>query len=635
MRRTRGYVLLRGLVALCFAILIGRLWYMQVVQVNAYRAQAVATKLQYRVVLAPRGIIYDRRGHPLVRNLPSLDVTATPDQWPVRTGAQESGLLSRLLHGAPVPWRIRRIVAGAQFHDPTRPVAIKTNVSLRTFYLVKSHANELPGVDASVNYTRRHYLVRAPWSMGHILGYVGAIGPQQYRLYSHGPWAYQRYTPLDLTGQAGIEAEYEHTLHGINGLQSSEIDAFGNQVSPWKWVRKPVPGDGVKLTISTRLQTEVTSTLRADMQKLAVPQAAAVVMNPNNGQILAMSSLPSFNPNAFTMPPGRRRARAITRIVRNPWHPLFDLTYQSAMPPGSIYKVITATAGLQDGVIGPNTYVDDTGTLERCAGCRVFHGWNPHGLGPVNVVSAIEQSSDIFFYQVAGGGPAIPGNGLGPWRLGREARRYGLGRPTGIQLPNEAAGLVPSVRELRRTKHAPWTYGDSYNMGIGQGDNLVTPLQMARVASVIANGGNLVRPQIVAGITSANRSRPLAGHNYALVPDFVRRHFVAPWIINLIRRGMALGVSSTSGTSYWNVDHKIPMAGKTGTAQTGTSVDAWWIGFAPVNHPKIAVAVVVPNAEAEGAFAAAPVGSKIVDDYFHRKDPNWLNMVEKKLDFLN
>lgn len=636
MRRSTAYTFLRATVVVAFLILAGRLWYMQIVRVNAYRAQAIVLKSESRPILAPRGIIYDRNGKPLTRNLPSLNVSIIPDQWPSRSAKPESRFLSRLLSYKPGAARIRHIVASHQI-SPTSPVIIKANLGLRRFYLVRSHLNVLPGVYADETLGHREYLPSAGWSMAHILGYTEPISAQQYKIDGDrkGPYGYQHYTAADIAGQGGLELVYDHYLHGINGLERAQIDAFGNQVTPWKVVRRIVPGDGLRLTISTRLENEATDDLSAGIHKLNSRQGAAVLMNPWNGQVLAIVSLPSFNPNIFTAAPGPRRTREISAIYKNPAHPLFDVATQSAMPPGSIYKVVTATAGLAQGVITPSTVVDDTGTLQRCSGCPVFHGWDPHGLGTVNVVHALEMSSDIFFYQVAGGGPAIAGNGLGPYRLGKWAHRYGLGSPTGIGLPGEASGLVPSVHELWRTQHRPWSYGDSYNMGIGQGDNLVTPIQMARVVSAIANGGNLLRPQIVSAVTTQNGRTSLPGKNFGLVPDVVRRHFVAPWILGLIREGMRLGVTSPQGTSHWNVDLRNQAAGKTGTSQAGTNYDGWWIGFAPYNHPKIAVAVVVPDSGAEGAFSAAPIGSKIIDDYFHITDPSWLNQVQRKVDFVN
>lgn len=640
MNKASGYVLLRAIVVAAFLLLIGRLWYMQIVQVNAYRAQGVQHKLQVRIVPAPRGIIYDRNGVPLVRNLPRLDVTVWPDEWGAAHSIRESRLLSRLLHHVPDPSRIRAIVDKAAVYDPSRAVIIKANLNLTTFYTVRSFADQLPGVEASKNLSHRVYLDSAPYPLAHILGYVGDITPALVKaddVYTGGPWAWQRYTGLDTVGLAGIESVFDHELHGVNGVESSQIDALGNQVTPWRTASPTIPGAGVKLTIDSRFEKQVANTLHAGLQKLGVIQGSAVVMNPNNGQVLAMVSLPSYNANIYTAAPSVKQNKKIYRLDTNPARPLFDVSTGGQLAPGSIYKIITATAGLESGVITPSTIVNDNGVLQRCPPpCIAFHGWAPNGLGAMDIVHAIARSSDIFFYEVAGGGPDIAGQGLGPRRLGHWARKYGLGKPTGIELPNENGGLVPTPRYLMATQGRTWSYGDSYNMGIGQGLDLVTPLQMARMASVIANGGSLVRPTIIDAITGPNGRRILHGRNYGLVPDIVRPHFVARWVTSLIGQGMRLGVTWGSpgnplGTSYGQVDPRTRAAGKTGTAESPQGAAAWWVGFAPYKHPKIAVCVSIPTANAEGAYAAAPIASKIILDYFHILAPNWLQKVQKIL----
>jgi len=632
-RRGATYALLRSLMIIAFLVLIGRLWYMQVVEVRAYRATAVESKTETRPVYAPRGIIYDSSGRPLVRNLPEINVTVIPAQWHSDDGVAESRLLSRLLHHHPGAAHIRWLIWHTVNTSPyvnTTPVIVKREIRYRTFLLVDSHANQLPGVEAGLALDHRQYLDSAPYALSHILGYTGtgtALG--------------------DTIGKSGLEAEYERQLHGVNGIEAAQINRYGDQVTPWKMVSKPVPGDGLRLTINGTFENEVAQAIDQAMKKNDWSYGAAVVMNPSNGHILAMVSLPSYNANVYTRIPVD--TRATNRLIRDPLHPFVDNSYGGEFPPGSIYKIVTATAGLATGVITPSTIVDDTGKLQRYPGALIFHGWYGPGLGPVDVVHAIAESSDIFFYQVAGGGPDIPGDGLGPYRLAHWARRYGLGQHSGIELP-DATGMVPTAKLIQQTQHRPWSYGDSYNSGIGQGDDLVTPLQMARVVSVIANGGTLVRPTIVQGITGPDGHRFLRGQDFGAVPDIVRRHDVPAWIAHLIGYGMRLGVTLHGvypawGTSYGEIDPQADAAGKTGTAQTcmpnspagqcDATTDAWWVGFAPYNHPKIALAVVFPDSDSEGAFAAAPVANKIILDYEHKPAPNWLNNVVTKLDFDN
>jgi penicillin-binding protein 2 len=631
-KRSSTYLLLRTIILVAFLILSGRLWYMQIVNVNHYRALAITTKVRYRIVQALRGIIYDREGRPLVRNIPTFDITITPDQWPSNAAAAvtESQQLSHLLHGDPTPAAIRHLVWTGRFQI-TQPVVIKQDVPLQTVWSVLANREELPGVGATKSFTRQ-YLQGPLWPLSHIIGYVNAIDEPTYRLYADpkGPWAYQHYTMFDLVGQTGIERVYEHDLHGINGIEESVVNAAGDQIGPWKTVEQPIPGDGIRLTIDSHFEEQVAQDLQTALNHIGLRQGAAIVMNPWNGDILAIVSLPSFNNNIFSAPPGKWRNQQVAALNGDPLNPQFDFSVGGELAPGSIYKIITATAGLEDGVVTTSTIVDDTGHLQPCPICPTFHGWAPGGLGPVDIYKAIAESSDIYFYEVAGGGPDIP-VGLGPWRLAKWAKLYGLGQPTGIELPGEAAGLVPDPKTFWHMHHSRWFVGDSYNIGIGQGDDLVTPLQMVRMVSVIANGGNLVRPRIVAAILHPNSQRPLPGHNFDLVPDYVRQHFVSPQVVSIIRQGMRWGVDQSWGTSYGQIDPRLNAAGKTGTAETAVlnKPNAWWVGFAPYDHPKIAVCVVIPRANGEGAFVAAPIASKIMDDYFgYHTDPSWVNKVQ-------
>jgi penicillin-binding protein 2 len=635
-KKATAYTLLRAAVICAFLILAGRLWYMQIVEVNAYRAQGQDYRLQSRIVEAPRGIIYDRHGAPLVRNVAAYAVTVTPAYWPSGSrGVDESHVLSNLLHGYPSAKTIQALSAGSPYVPGTQPVPVKRNIDVQTYWTVKAENNLLPGIGATQTFTR-HYLESWPYPFSHVLGYVGSIDRQTLATDQSGQYLYQRYIGTDLVGQTGLESVFDHQLHGINGVQSSEINASGNQITPWKTVSPTVPGYGIRLTIGRKFEEQVAQDLQAGMTKLGVSKGAAVVMDPNNGQILAIVSLPSYNSDIFTAMRGAKRLKQINTLYHDHSLPLFDNSIAAQMPPGSIYKIITASGALVDGVVSPSTIVNDTGTISPCAGCGTFHGWLKGGLGPVNIVSAIEESSDIYFYQAAGGGPDIA-KGLGPFRLGHWARAYGLGKPTGVGLPGEMPGLVATPKEIFRSTGRQWSIGDSYNTGIGQGDNLATPIQMARMVSVIANGGNLVKPQIVAAETYPTSPHALPGHNYGLVPDITRPHLLPSWAVSLIQQGMRLGVTSSVGTSFNELDPRLNAAGKTGTAEApGRTVDAWWVGYAPYDHPKIAVAVVIPQAGSEGAFSAAPIAGKIMDSYFQLSYPQWINNVyPNRLDFFN
>ena len=308
MKRSSTYTLLRAFVLAAFLVLIGRLWYMQIVEVKAYRATATADKTRSRTVPAPRGIIYDSSGRPLVRNLPRIDVTVTPGQWSAYHGIRESRLLSRLLHHHPSAAHIRWLIWHAENAPPyivTTPVPVRAGISYRNFLIIRSYANLLPGVDAGSSLSHRFYLDPAPYALSHVLGYARGINGTEVTQYEGTPghpgsFAWQHYTGTDLSGQSGLELYFEHELHGVNGLQTTQFNNVGDQVTPWKTVRPAIAGDGIRLTINSKFENQVAQDIQAAMTQNSWPLGAAVVMNPNNGHILAIVGLPSFNANLFT-----------------------------------------------------------------------------------------------------------------------------------------------------------------------------------------------------------------------------------------------------------------------------------------------------------------------------------------------
>jgi penicillin-binding protein 2 len=319
--------------------------------------------------------------------------------------------------------------------------------------------------------------------------------------------------------------------------------------------------------------------------------------------------------------------------MNNPDHPLIDLATAGQFPPGSTFKLITGTAALQTGVVNVDTYIDDTGSINL--GVRTFYGWKAGGLGPMNIVSAISHSSDIYMYTVAGGNPVTNwGPGIGAERLAAYARMFGLGQKTGIQLPDEMPGFVPSPSwynslkpgstPIRPAADYTWHIGDTYNMAIGQGYNLETPLQMVNVAATIANGGTVYQPQILEKIVGRVVPRVGVSHQnqtiQPFVPAILRRNFISPGNLALIQQGMheAVTLPNWQGTGYLVQDPRVDAAGKTGTAEVGDlPPHAWWVGYAPFNNPQVAISVLVPNAGGEGAYVAAPIAHKILEDYFH------------------
>lgn len=648
MRKKTKFLVLRSVIILVFAVLAGRLWYVQVVMGSYYKAQADTSKIRLEPVQALRGIIYDSKGRQLVWNAPSWNAEIVPHGIPSGHAKQIYSLLSKLLGHHPDPKQIARVVRQNEW-QPYEPAVVKQHITPSQAMLIMQMHTRLPGVRADPA-TVRDYNLDPAMSLSHLLGYTGIIGARQYadmkRLYPR-----EHITSLDQVGQTGIEEQLEPYLHGSNGTERVEVDAGERPVRTLSRGTF-VPGDSVYLTIDSKLQRQVASDLAAALNHVNLRRGAAVVEDVHTGKILAMVSLPSFNDNWFSTPITVKRYDS---LLNDPGKPLSDGAYQGMYAPGSIFKVITATAALQTGVATGSRIIEDTGQIKLCSiydasSCQYFKGWTwPQGLGPENVVGALAQSSDIYFYTVAGGNPNVDPKMpfIGANRLHHWALQFGLGSPLGIELPGEAAGFIPSSRWFDNLKPTPgvknpgdvWHIGNTYNMGIGQGQNLVTPLQMANVTATIANGGTLYRPRIVDRITGRisprKRVSKKAGTVVPFVPQIIRRGFIDPGNLALIQEGMHESVTlpGWQGTSYYVKDPRIDAAGKTGTAEATGGANAWWMGYAPFNNPQIAVAVVVPNASSEGAYTAAPIAHKIFEDYFHLKPtkPNWLLDVSRQL----
>lgn len=644
MKKRTKFLFLRASVVLVFAILAGRVWYIQVVMGSYYQVQADTSKIRILPVQAARGIIYDRNGYQLVYNAPSWNVDVIPHGVPATRAQAIYRTLARLLGGHPSAATIAAKVRAASW-QPFAPVVVKQRISSTTAMIIKQLHRTLPGVKADPG-TVRQYIDGPQYSLSHLLGYAGIVDPATYKEYRRLYPALQA-DQTDLSGRGGIELALDPYLHGINGREQVEVDSGERPVR----VLNPgstVPGDSVYLTIDWRLQQQVSADLSAALNKLHLRRGVAIVEDVRNGQILSMVSLPSFNNNLFA---GGISQSEYARLLKDPARPLYDLATQGQYPPGSTYKVVTATAALQTGVADAGRIVDDTGKIALPG--HTFYGWLAAGLGPVNVVRALAMSSDIYFYTVAGGNPLIDSSmpRIGANRLASYARLLGLGAPSGVELPDESPGFVPSATWYNNLPPVPsdpvrpspaytWHIGDTYNMAIGQGYDLATPLQMVNVAATVANGGTLYRPRLVKDIVGQVLPRagvrPRLGNIQPFVPTVVRRNFIDPTNLSLVQEGMHQSVSNnwSTGTSVLAYDPRIDAAGKTGTAEDSNGTPhAWWIGYAPFNHPRIAVVIMVPNADSEGAYVAVPIGHKIMEDYFGLKPTkrNWLDDVSQQL----
>jgi penicillin-binding protein 2 len=438
--------------------------------------------------------------------------------------------------------------------------------------------------------------------VSHVLGYTGVISDSELSR------AGSTYDPQDFIGKSGVELEYESYLRGLNGSRQVEVDAAGRVVKLLGDV-EPEPGNVVQLNVDMELQ----KTLYEQFQKAAPNvKGAAVALDPRTGQVLALLSLPGFNSNLFA--PGISSAD-YQKLLTDSNLPLFNRAIAGTYPPGSVIKPVGAVAGLEEGTITENTVIVDRGSLNIPNQYNPnisyqFRGWKLSGLGPMTVRSAIAESSDIFYYVLAGGHPSSPVAGLGAEKLADYYRKFALGRLTGIDLDGEKAGRVadPNWKATRYASDpisAKWYLGDTYHISIGQGDMLATPLQVALWTSAIANGGTVYKPQVVHQVLGQNGQVLLDNKPSVLIQNSFK-----PETMRVVQEGMRENVTSDSGSGRTLRSLPITSAGKTGTSQFDGSdpsrTHAWYTAYAPYENPEITIAVLV-EAGGEGHAVAVPV----------------------------
>ncbi len=594
---------LRLVVVLAFVILSAQLWQLQMARGAAYRQRAESNRLRLFSIPAPRGVIYDRQGRLLVRNVPNFSVAITPADLPKD---QESAVISQLsgllkTDAGSIATLVERYRQERRLFEP---VVVKADVSPEVAFALEEHRDQLPGVSLLAE-AKRQYL--AP-EAGAILGYVGSISAEDYpKLQAQG------YDIADSTGKMGIELAYESQLRGRPGREQVEVDVYGQKVATLA-TEEPQPGHNLTLTIDLDLQQAMAKYLGEAMGPSNF--AAAIAMNPKTGEILGLVSLPSFDPNLFSSPNNQAQIEA---LLRDPRRPLLNYAVAGAFPPGSVFKPVVAAAALQEGVANPRTRIVSTGSITipnpyNPSAVTVMKDWA--ALGPLDFYQAIAQSSDVYFYYLAGGFEDF--KGLGPERIASYARNFGLGEKTGIDLPDEAKGMVPDPAWKEDFWKEPWYLGDTYNYGIGQGYLMATPLQMLQMVAAVANEGTLVQPMIVREVQgqAGESTRPSS-------PKPKRQVAVTSKNLDVVREGMRQAVEW--GTAWQAQLPGVKVAGKTGTAEFG-SVDprtglrpshGWFVAFAPFDDPEIAL--VVFQEHGAGSSTAAPVARKILRAYFEKR----------------
>jgi penicillin-binding protein 2 len=568
------------------------LLYLQVIEGKELRRLSEINSIRIQDVDAPRGLILDRYGKTLVENRPAFNLYVIPkDAKPLEATLEK---LERLLD-EPAAELARRI--SSKKRGDYTPVLIQEDITRDTLAALEVHRYTLPGVVVRVS-PRRHYL-SGPLA-AHVLGYMGEISAEELQ----SP-AFKDSKGGDYIGKFGIEKALEKQLRGKRGGRQVEVNAVG-QVERILSSVAAQPGYNVHLTIDAALQTQAEDLLKG----LA---GALVAVDATNGDILAMASSPSFDPNGFVTGMSRDTWSA---LVENPFRPLENKAIQAEYPPASTYKIVTAVAGLEEGAIDEFTIFTCPGFYRY--GNRVYRCWQRGGHGPVNVVEALEQSCDVFFYQV--------GEAVGVDRLAHYAQVLGLGAATDLKLDREAKGLVPTAEWKRQRLGVPWQGGETLSIAIGQGFNLATPLQMALMTAAVGNGGIRYHPNLIQYIEAEDDQAP----EYRQ-PRIVHRLTISPTTMALVHKGLWGVVNGDHGTARASKFQSVAFSGKTGTAQVVARPKdqesgegkvqilpkdhAWFVAYAPSVDPKIAVAVIIEHGE-HGSWAA-PLAREIIRSFLN------------------
>ena len=619
---------------LAIMILVGRAFWLQIMQGEHYYALSEHNRLRLEIIEPKRGIIYDRNFQPLVRNKANFVLYFRPIDLPrdelkrdelireisaILEGKEHDSLKYELsldenkkfdiISDSEYFYQMKNILANVKIGslESYQPLFVKDNIDYESAMQIHLHLSKWPGVFLTTK-IRREYLmsgVSGPEiaqnsSLSHILGYTGKINSQELSRLG------AKYSLIDYVGKSGLEYFWEQELRGETGRKNIEVDALGRHK---KIISETPAQDGfnILLSLDLDLQKKTEEVLKSHLEKHKLNRGSVIVINPNNGDVLSMVSWPAYDNNAF--------ARGITQaeyseLLENPNLPLFNRAISGEFPSGSTIKPLFAAGALQEGIINERTTFLSTGGIR--IGQWFFPDWLGGGHGLTDVRRAIAFSVNTFFYYIGGGYGDFTGLGLNG--LVKYARLFGLGEQTGVDLPGEAKGFVPTQAWKEQVKKEPWYIGDTYHVSIGQGDVLVTPLQVATYTAALANGGTLFSPRLASKIL--NSSNEVVEE---IQPKIIHQNFIDKYNFDIIRDGMRQTITIGSGR-YLN---SLPFtsAGKTSTAQWSSrnNTHAWFIAFAPYEKPEIAITVLLEEG-GEGSAVAVPVAYEVLDWYFKNKD---------------
>jgi penicillin-binding protein 2 len=592
----RKIVVLLTVSLVFFSLVIGRVFFLQIIKGGEYRTLAEGNRQRIIPIPAERGLIYDKTGLQLTKNIPKFSLALVPQDLP-RGTEDRRRIVERLAEITGQEIEEIRDILNKYGSYSYESIIIKENLDYETALSIQIAAADLPGINITRGSKRLYFpevttstdMMRAkPSTFSHILGYLGKLSSEELtEMYSAG------YLPSDDIGKVGVEKSYEDTLKGVYGKRRIEVDALGREQSLIA-EESPQPGNHVYLSVDIDVQENLERIVRQYLALHDKERAAAVVMDPNNGAILALVSIPSFDNNHFS---GGIGTEVYQKYLQNKDKPLFNRAIGGTYPSGSTIKPAIAAASLQEGIIDSNTSFNSNGGLWVSE--WFFPDWRAGGHGITNVTKAIALSVNTFFYYVGGGHGDF--KGLGVEKITEYLRKFGFGKKLGIDLPGESRGFLPSIEWKTETKGESWYIGDTYNLSIGQGDLLSTPLQIAAMTASVANDGKLYKPHVVESIQD-----PITGEFWNVPVEEIRSDFIHHSHLQTVRTGMRECVTGGSCALLSNLSFET--AGKTGTAQWSSVHDnhAWFTSFAPYQNPEVVVTVLVEEGE-EGSKISVPI----------------------------
>jgi penicillin-binding protein 2 len=584
-KKSKGFLLL---ILIFMSLIFIRIAYLQIWKGDYYRERAEGNRIRIQTVKASRGLIYDRNDNLLVKNVPNFTVSAIPGDLPNKNPEEYNETIKDLGQKLDIDEvELRTMLTTSNLWQA---IIIKEGIPYDQAINFIINEDKYPGIKCEIKANREYLESEA---LAHILGYVGKINEKELELYSE-----EGYEIIDVIGKAGLESYYQNKLRGKDGKKQIEVDSRGRELEILAEEAAQV-GEDLYLTIDLDLQKKTMQVLEKYSEAKDSPGGAIVILDPRNGEILALASWPSYDINKFAIGISQEDYQD---LINDEKKPLFNRVISGEYPSGSTFKLIVASAALQEGVVNENTTVNSTGGIKLD---RLFPDWKTGGHGETNIIKALAESVNTYFY-LAGGGSynaetrEITG-GLGVDRIIQYAKYFGLYQKSNIDLAGEKDGFLPSREWKKEVKGSDWYLGDTYNISIGQGDILVTPLQVADYTAVIANGGILYQPHL------------LQSNHY---PYAINSNFVSKSNINIVQKGMREAV--LSGSAKKLQDLPIDVAAKTGTAEHGGEGEnhSWLTAFAPYYSPELVITVLIEEG-GEGTESALPAAQEIINWYFN------------------